>query len=109
MALVILFAICAFIAAGLQATRAFSSAGIRAPAARADRLAAGVIALAWPGPIALVLVLIVGVWAVIADFVEFFAAFALRSAFEPEARTMLPEPARIPGMAGPARRRVAMR
>jgi len=39
-------------------------------------LAAGVIALAWPGPTALVLVLIVGVWAVIAGLVEFSAAFA---------------------------------
>ena len=36
----------------------------------------GIIALAWPGPTALVLVLIVGVWAVIAGLVEFFAAFA---------------------------------
>ena len=38
-------------------------------------LAAGAIALAWPGPTALVLVLIVGVWAVIAGLVEIFAAF----------------------------------
>jgi len=38
-------------------------------------LAAGVIALAWPGPTALVLVLIVGVWAVIAGLVEIAAAF----------------------------------
>ena len=36
----------------------------------------GIIALAWPGPSALVLVLIVGVWAVIAGLVEFSAAFA---------------------------------
>ncbi|HTQ94590.1 MAG TPA: DUF308 domain-containing protein, partial [Streptosporangiaceae bacterium] len=39
-------------------------------------LAAGVITLAWPGPTALVLVLIVGIWAVIAGLVEFSAAFA---------------------------------
>ena len=39
-------------------------------------LAAGAFALAWPGPTALVLVLIVGVWAIIAGLVEFFAAFA---------------------------------
>src|SRR5215469_8339074 len=38
-------------------------------------LAAGVIALDWPGPTALVLVLIVGVWAVIAGLVEIAAAF----------------------------------
>jgi uncharacterized membrane protein HdeD (DUF308 family) len=36
---------------------------------------AGIIALAWPGPTALVLVLIVGVRAVIAGLVEFSAAF----------------------------------
>jgi Short repeat of unknown function (DUF308) len=34
------------------------------------------VLLAWPGPTALVLVLIVGVWAVIAGLVEFSAAFA---------------------------------
>jgi uncharacterized membrane protein HdeD (DUF308 family) len=39
-------------------------------------LAAGVVALAWPGPTALVLVLIVGTWAVIAGVVEIAAAFA---------------------------------
>jgi len=35
-----------------------------------------VVALAWPAPTALVLVLIVGTWAVIAGLVEFSAAFA---------------------------------
>jgi uncharacterized membrane protein HdeD (DUF308 family) len=39
-------------------------------------LAAGVIALAWPGPTALVLVLIVGIWAVIVGVAEIAAAFA---------------------------------
>ena len=39
-------------------------------------LAAGVIALAWPGPTALVLVLIVGIWAITAGVVEIAAAFA---------------------------------
>ncbi len=34
------------------------------------------VALAWLGPTALVLVFIVGVWAVIAGLVEFSAAFA---------------------------------
>ena len=80
LALVILFAVCAFIAAGLQAARAFSSRTsgpvighlLLGPA----DLAAGVVALAWPGPTALVLVLIVGVWAIIAGVVEFSAAFA---------------------------------
>ena len=80
LALVILFAIYAFIASGMQAVRAFSSRNAGPVIGHlllglAD-LAAGVIALAWPGPTALVLVLIVGVWAVIAGLVEFSAAFA---------------------------------
>ena len=80
LALVILFAVYAFIAAGLQAARAFSSRTAGPVIGHlllglAD-LAAGVIALAWPGPTALVLVLIVGVWAIIAGLVEFSAAFA---------------------------------
>ena len=80
LALVILFAVYAFIAAGLQAARAFSSRTVGPVFGHlllglAD-LAVGVIALAWPGPTALVLVLIVGVWAVAAGLVEFSAAFA---------------------------------
>jgi uncharacterized membrane protein HdeD (DUF308 family) len=80
LALVVLFAVYAFIAAGLQAVRAFSS-----PKAGPVfghlllgllDLAAGVIALAWPAPTALVLVLIVGSWAVIAGAFEITAAFA---------------------------------
>jgi uncharacterized membrane protein HdeD (DUF308 family) len=80
LALVILFAVYAFIAAGLQALRAFSS-GRAGPVighlllALVD-VAAGVIALAWPGPTALVLVLIVGIWAVMAGIFEIFAGFA---------------------------------
>ena len=79
LALVILFAVYAFIAAGLQAARAFSSrtAGpvIGHLLLGLVDLAAGVIALAWPGPTALVLVLIVGVWAVTAGLIEIAAAF----------------------------------
>jgi uncharacterized membrane protein HdeD (DUF308 family) len=80
LALVILFAVYAFIAAGLEAVRAFSS-----PSAGPVfghlllglvDIAAGVVALAWPGPTALVLVLIVGTWAVIAGVVEIAAALA---------------------------------
>ena len=78
LALVILFAVYAFIAAGLQAARAFSSrtAGpvIGHLLLGLVDLAAGVIALAWPGPTALVLVLIVGTWAIIAGLVEIAAA-----------------------------------
>ena len=79
LALVILFAVYAFISAGLEAARAFSSR-TAGPVfghlllALVD-LAAGVIALVWPRPTALVLVLIVGIWAVAGGLVEFFAAF----------------------------------
>jgi uncharacterized membrane protein HdeD (DUF308 family) len=78
-ALVILFAVYAFIAAGLQALRAFSSR-TAGPVlghlllALID-LAAGVIALVWPGPTALVLVLVVGIWAFTGGVFEIFAAF----------------------------------
>ena len=80
LALVILFAIYAFIAAGLQAARAFSSRNAGPVIGHlllglAD-LAAGAVALAWPVPTALVLVLIMGVWAITAGLTEFFAAFA---------------------------------
>jgi|SRR5690348_5956699 len=79
LALVILFAVYAFIAAGLEAMRAFSSAKAGPVTGHlllglAD-LAAGVIALAWPAPTALVLVLIVGAWAVAAGLMEIAAAF----------------------------------
>jgi uncharacterized membrane protein HdeD (DUF308 family) len=79
LALVILFAVYAFIAAGLQAMQAFSSR--KAGPVLGHLLlglvdiAAGVIALAWPGPTALVLVLIVGIWAITAGIVEIAAAF----------------------------------
>jgi uncharacterized membrane protein HdeD (DUF308 family) len=80
LALVIVFAIYAFIAAGLQAARGFSSRNAGPVVGHLllglVDLAAGVVALAWPGPTALVLVLVVGVWAVIAGLVEFSAAFA---------------------------------
>ena len=79
LALVILFAVYAFIAAGLQAMQAFSSrkAGpvIGHLLLGLVDIAAGVIALAWPGPTALVLVLIVGIWAIVAGIVQIAAAF----------------------------------
>ena len=79
LALVIVFAVYAFIAAGLQAVQAFSSRTAGPVFGHLllglVDLAAGVIALAWPGPTALVLVLIVGIWAVIAGIVEIAAAF----------------------------------
>ena len=78
LALVILFAIWA------SPTRCCSScgwpaaprrAGRRPPAAGAARRAAGIIALVWPGPTALVLVLVVAIWAFVGGFLEIFAAF----------------------------------
>jgi uncharacterized membrane protein HdeD (DUF308 family) len=79
LALVVLFAIYAFIAAGLQAVRAFTSA-TGGPVfghllLMLIDLAAGVLALLWPAPTALVLVLVVGIWALVAGFTEIFAAF----------------------------------
>jgi uncharacterized membrane protein HdeD (DUF308 family) len=81
LALVILFAVYAFIAAGLQGARAFSSARVgpvfgHLLLALID-LAAGVVALVWPAPTALVLVLVVGIWAVFAGFTEIFAGFGI--------------------------------
>jgi len=79
LALVILFAIYAFIDAGLQAVRAFSSRSAgpvfgHLLLALVD-LAAGVIALVWPKPTALVLVIVVAAWALVGGFFEVFAAF----------------------------------
>ena len=79
LALVILFAVYAFIGAGLQLARAFSS-GSAGPVfghlllGLVD-LAAGIVALVWPGPTALVLVLVVGIWAFVGGCFEIFAAF----------------------------------
>jgi uncharacterized membrane protein HdeD (DUF308 family) len=79
LALVILFAVYAFVDAGLQVARAFSG-GSAGPVfghllLGLIDIAAGVIALVWPGPTALVLVLIVGIWAFIGGFAEIFAGF----------------------------------
>jgi uncharacterized membrane protein HdeD (DUF308 family) len=79
LALVVLFAAYAFAAFGLEAMRAFSSRAA-GPVfghllAGLINLAAGVVALAWPGPTALVLVLIVACWAVITGLAEVSAAF----------------------------------
>jgi len=79
LALVILFAVYAFIDAGLQTMRAFSSRTAGPVFGHLllglVDLAAGVIALVWPGPTALVLVLVIGIWAVAGGLVELFAAF----------------------------------
>jgi uncharacterized membrane protein HdeD (DUF308 family) len=80
LALVYLFAIYAFVDAVLQSMRAFSSANSgsvigRLLLALLDA-GAGVVAVVWPGPTALVLVLIVAIWAVAAGLAEIIAAFA---------------------------------
>lgn len=80
LALVILFAVFAFIASGLEFMAAFTSTTTAGPVLAHLLLglvdvAAGVVALVWPGPTALVLVLIVATWAVVAGLFEFFAAF----------------------------------
>src|SRR5258707_3112621 len=79
LALVTLFAVYASIGAGLQTMRAFSSATAGPVFGHLllglIDLAAGVIALVWPGPTALVLVLIVAFWTFTGGFIELFAAF----------------------------------
>jgi uncharacterized membrane protein HdeD (DUF308 family) len=79
LALVILFAVYAFMDAGLQGARAFSSRGPGPVVghlllALVD-LAAGVVALAWPAPTAFVLVIVVAAWALVGGLAEFFAGF----------------------------------
>ena len=80
LALIILFAVYAFIDAGLQAMRAFSG-GSAGPVLghlllALIAVAAGVVAIVWPGPTALVLVLVVGIWAFVGGIAEIAAAFA---------------------------------
>lgn len=78
--LVILFAVYAFSDAFTQGARAFSSARFgpvigHLLLAVVD-IAAGVFALAWPAPTVLVLVYVVGFWAIFGGIAEFFTAFA---------------------------------
>jgi uncharacterized membrane protein HdeD (DUF308 family) len=79
LALVILFAVYAFMAGGLQTARAFTS-GSAGPVfghllLGLIDLAAGVVALVWPAPTAFVLVIVVAAWALAGGFAEFFAGF----------------------------------
>jgi uncharacterized membrane protein HdeD (DUF308 family) len=78
-ALVILFAVYAFLDAGLEAARAFSSRTAGPVFGHLllglISLAAGVVALVWPGPTALVLVLVIGIWAVAGGIVEIAGGF----------------------------------
>ncbi len=79
LALVILFAIYAFMDAGLQATRAFGSRSAGPVLGHLllglVDLAAGVVALAWPAPTAFVLVIVVAAWALVGGVAEFFGGF----------------------------------
>jgi uncharacterized membrane protein HdeD (DUF308 family) len=79
LALVILFAIYAFMAAGLQAARAFSSRNAGPVFGHLllglIDLAAGVVALIWPAPTVFVLVIVVAAWALVSGVAEFFAGF----------------------------------
>jgi uncharacterized membrane protein HdeD (DUF308 family) len=79
LALVILFAIYAFMDAGLEGARAFSSRDAGPVFGHLllglVSLAAGVIALVWPAPTAYVLVLIVAAWALVGGFAEIFGGF----------------------------------
>src|SRR5215469_538212 len=78
-ALVIVFAVYAFIDAGLEAMRAFSSRTAGPVFGHLllglISLAAGVVAVVWPSPTALVLVLVIGAWAVVGGVVEFVNGF----------------------------------
>jgi uncharacterized membrane protein HdeD (DUF308 family) len=78
-ALVIVFAVYAFMDAGLELARAFSSRTAGPVFGHLllglIDLAAGIVALAWPGPTALVLVVIVAAWAIVTGFFELYAAF----------------------------------
>jgi uncharacterized membrane protein HdeD (DUF308 family) len=79
LALVILFAVYAFSDSAVQGMRAFSggSAGpvIGHLLLGLIDIAAGLVAIVWPGATALVLVFVVAVWAVVGGIVEFVAGF----------------------------------
>jgi uncharacterized membrane protein HdeD (DUF308 family) len=80
LALVILFAVYAFSDAILQGSRAFSGDGAGPVVGHLllglIDIAAGVVAIVWPEPTALVLVIVIAVWAVIGGIAEFAFAFA---------------------------------
>jgi len=79
LALVVVFAVFAFMSAGMQALQAFSSRSAGPVVGHLlvglVDIAAGVVALAWPAPTALVLVLVVASWAIVTGALEFAAAF----------------------------------
>ena len=79
LALVILFAVYAFMDAGVQGMRTFGSGQAGSVVghlllALVD-IAGGVVALLWPAPTALVLTLVVGIWAFAGGCLEIVAGF----------------------------------
>jgi uncharacterized membrane protein HdeD (DUF308 family) len=81
LALVILFAVYAFLDAGLQAARAFGSRSAGPVFGHLllglIDLAAGVFALVWPAPTAFVLVIVVAAWALAGGVAEVVAGFGI--------------------------------
>jgi uncharacterized membrane protein HdeD (DUF308 family) len=79
LALIILFAVYAFMGAWLQTMRAFSSRSAGPVLGHlllaVIDLIAGLFALAWPAPTAFVLVIVVAAWALTGGAAEFAAAF----------------------------------
>jgi uncharacterized membrane protein HdeD (DUF308 family) len=79
LALVVMFAVYAFLSAGLHAALAFGSRTAKPVFAHLllglVDLAAGVMALAWPGATALVLVLLVASWAILTGVIEIVTGF----------------------------------
>jgi uncharacterized membrane protein HdeD (DUF308 family) len=79
LALVVLFAVYAFMWSAFELASAFTSRTAGPVFAHLVvglvDLAAGVVALTWPGPTALVLVLLVASWAIVTGSVEVVAAF----------------------------------
>jgi len=77
LAFVIMFAIYAFMSAGVEAATAFRSATAKPVATHLllglVDVAAGVVALAWPGPTALVLVLLAASWALVSGGIEIYS------------------------------------
>jgi uncharacterized membrane protein HdeD (DUF308 family) len=79
LALVLLFAVYAFMDAVFEGARAFGSQRVwpvlgHLVLALID-VAAGLVAVVWPAPTALVLTLVIGIWAIVAGAFETTAAF----------------------------------
>ena len=84
LALVVMFAVFAYMAASLEAALAFGSSTTKPVVAHLLLalldVAAGVTAIAWPGVTALVLVVLVASWAIATGSVEIYAAVRSRAA-----------------------------